>query len=114
MTIAAHIKETQAKIRAMAVNPKTRDRARALVNPSNYYIRKVRTVIDGDCDGVTYGWVWHLDYDGPHTLGIQTVSVHATIGEAEKALNGRAAALDGADCADWAWCGVPAPADFVP
>lgn len=103
--------ETQSKIRAIAV--KDRERARALVNPAHYFIRKRRTIVDGDYDSVRWGWVWDLVYDGPR-VDMQTVSVHASVADAAKHLDERCAALDGEDCRAWAWCGVPVPADFVP
>ena len=109
--------ETQTRIRRMAVELDTRERAVQLTNPANYIIRRVRTVVDGDCDFTEWGTRYTL-YFAPMADGdissIATVAQFESIAAADRHLTERAEALNGADCIDWAFCGIAAPEHFKP
>lgn len=120
----SYIEEQVRRIREIAVDPKTRIKAWDLTRPTNYSVRPVRVVVDGDCDFTEWGTLYELAFDPPSSEVRRrwgkdawspiSIGQYDTPAEAFRTLTARSEALDGYDCEDWAGCGVPAPKGFVP
>lgn len=108
---AAEPLNPRAQIRAWAIDRVTRSRAREIVDPANYFVRREVRVVDGDCDYIKRAPQYVVYYQHrarwaeraqEHAMFDRATEAHAWIAE-------RCSALDDAD---WAWSDAPTPSDF--
>ena len=108
--------ELQSKIRKLAMTPgDDRRRAVQFTDPKHYTIRRIRVIVDGDCDFTEWGTAYEVVCElASRGRGWVTVGRFDSLTEADGHITEREQALDGDDCKEWVYCGIPCPEGFVP